>query len=167
MRYAVVLTIAGRPAVRVVELWVEDLPEDAGGVLSEITAALEGSPYAARLSTAGMFLANRKIIPEGKLRPGYVESPDVATVAWGELVRDVSTQMNLRVPGRSLARWKATAAREGVDFSSWARRSLDAAASAAAAPTVPLARPARPSRRRPAASTSARTPAPGSGPSDD
>ena len=126
MRYAAVLTINGRPARRVVELWVEQVPDDVPA--PDVARALEGSPHAGRLSTAGIFLANRKVTAEARLAKGWSEAPDAPSVPWGELVKDPSQQMNLRVPRSSLARWKATAAREGVDFSTWVRRSLDSAA---------------------------------------
>lgn len=127
MRYAVSLVVAGRPPRRVVELWVDGVPDEVTS--GEVRIALEGSEYAGRLSTSGIFMANRKIQPENRLRGPVEAAPTATTVSWATLVQDERKQLNFRVYRSERARWEAAArAVRAPDLSAWIRDTLNAAA---------------------------------------
>lgn len=131
MRHGIVVTItAGATRHHIVEAWITDVPDDKKP--TETAEALSESPHAAEYSEHGIFLANRKVIPEDKLPKGTRTPESAPEIPWKALAGTESVQLNIRTTAAKRARWEMAASAAGHTgrnaFGDWIRQTLDAAA---------------------------------------
>ncbi|MFC9916323.1 hypothetical protein [Streptomyces sp. NPDC127197] len=123
MRYAVVRVLAvGNTKRYAIEAFIEGIPDDVKG--PEVVGILERSRYASEFSEMGIFLANRKVLPETKV-PKTAVADNAQTIEWKALQAKGSTQLNMRVPAQDRALWEMAAARAGLKLTDWAREILN------------------------------------------